>query len=65
MSIVLVVQCLLNLNFDYCCYYKKACGNVNPCGNENACGNEVLISRKMDGISLIYPTGIAKKKIKS
>jgi hypothetical protein len=47
MSIVLVVQCLLNLNFDYCCYYKKARGNVNPCGNENASGNEVLISRKM------------------
>jgi hypothetical protein len=36
------------------CYYKKACGN------ENTCGNEVLISRKMDWISVSYPTGIDK-----
>jgi hypothetical protein len=34
------------------CYCKKACGN------ENGCGNEVLISRKMDEISVIYPTGV-------
>jgi hypothetical protein len=41
-------------------YYKKACDNENACGNENACSNEVLISRKMDGISVIYPTGVGK-----
>jgi hypothetical protein len=35
-------------------YYKKASDN------ENACGSEVLISRKMDGISVIYPTSVHK-----
>jgi hypothetical protein len=33
-------------------YYKKGYSN------ENACGNEVLISPKIDGISVIYPTGV-------
>jgi hypothetical protein len=42
-------------------YYKKACGNENTCGNANASGNDVLISRKMDGISVIYPTGVDKE----
>jgi hypothetical protein len=32
----------------------------NACGNENACRHEVLIPRKMDGISVIYPTGVDK-----
>jgi hypothetical protein len=41
-------------------FYKKACGNETACRNENACGNEVLISRKMDGISVTYPTGVDK-----
>jgi hypothetical protein len=35
-------------------YYKKAYSN------ENACGNEILISSKMDGIRIIYLTGVAK-----
>jgi hypothetical protein len=33
----------------------------NTCGNANASGNDVLISRKMDGISVIYPTGVDKE----
>jgi hypothetical protein len=33
-------------------YYKKASDNEN--------GSEVLISRKMDGISVIYPTSVYK-----
>jgi hypothetical protein len=36
------------------------CGNKNACGNELACRNEVLIPRKMDGISVIHPTGVDK-----
>jgi hypothetical protein len=42
-SIVLVVTCLLNLNFFSIDCYKKACGNENASGKENACGNELLI----------------------
>jgi hypothetical protein len=30
------------------------------CGNENERGNEVLIPHKMDGIGVIYPTGVDK-----
>jgi hypothetical protein len=45
--------------------YPIECGNethdLTEWGNENSWGNEVLISLKISGINIIYPTGLDKQ----
>jgi hypothetical protein len=56
---------LIEVKIDHCLHRefiikKRAVMKMRVVSNENACGNEILISRKMDGISVTYSTGVDK-----
>jgi hypothetical protein len=56
---------LIEVKIDHCLHRefiikKRGVMKKRVVSNENACGNEILISRKMDGISVSYSSGVDK-----